>query len=241
MKILFFQNFIFGIWMVACNDSQFSSKEPSTNQTENETPAWGKKDENSGQADQSLNTLGESPFAGPAPSLAKDRIDKTIWFGCCPSYMQASKDLLKKADRSKPNWAAKAYSKIERFSFERVDFSEYKLEKTMYGYFDDPYCKIPLSEAQITEYRLKPLPKNTNVSSGVKLSEIASDGSKANGLHTIRDTRAGSIALIDQKVSYTISGSSLTETITLDSKSFIDYEGYQIQCILAPLSQNNSP
>jgi thiol-disulfide isomerase/thioredoxin len=241
MKIYFFQNFIFGILMVACNSSEFSSKEPSENQKDPETSLSTKKEENSGQADQTLNTADEGKYSGPPPSLSKDRIDKTIWFGCCPSYMQASKELIKTADRSKSNWAAKAYSKIERFSFEKVDFTEYKLEKTMFGYFADPHCKIPLSETEISDFRLKPLPKNTNVSAAVKLSDVANDGSKANGLHTIRDTRSGSVVMIDQKVSYVINGNQLTETITLDSKSFIDYEGYQIQCILAPLASKNSP
>lgn len=234
--------FMFGICIVACSSSQFSSKDSSTDQNGSDSAKKDEKVVNSGRTDQTLNGEGKGEnYRGPPPSLARDKIDKIVWFGCCPSYMMTSKEIAKDADRSKINWAAKAYSKVERFSFERIDQTEYKLEKTMFGHYEDSNCKIPLSEAKIATYKLKPLPKGTNVSSAVKLFEIAKDGTTADGLHTIRDTRGGSVALIDQKVRYAIEGKQLTEVITLDSKSFVDYEGYQIHCTLYPLSSKNSP
>jgi len=226
--------FLLGLSCVACSSSQFSSKDSKTDQADEKISASGSKDSLSGQSDQSVNSSNRT-YSGPPPSLSKEKIDKLIWHGCCPSYMQSSRDLAKNADRSKPNWAAKAYSKVERFYFERVDSNEYKLEKTIWGYFEDDGCTSPLSDSVIAEYKLKPNPKPTSASTSVKIFEISKDGSTAEGLHTVRDTRGGYVSLIDQKVNYSLQGSKLLEVITLDSKSFLEYEGYQIQCTLSPL------
>jgi hypothetical protein len=223
-------SFFLGFCTYACNNSQFTSKnsptQEATSSSENPTSSRQKPDYD----DQTLNTI---------PSLNPDKIDKVHWQGCCPSYSEFDSEL--KVAPQGENWAAKAYSKIESFYFEKLGSGEsgsYRLEKKILEYYSDENCILPLKDEFLQEYNLTPIHKTQNISGAIRNLQINSDGLSAQGLHSVIALGGDFQEITEQKVEYKIRGHTLRETIILENKSAIPIaRGYKITCNLRPLNK----